>query len=383
MSYEYLNPDRLRSFKLAKEIGRVPQYKIPLTPEQEDKVNRVLLESLLFDFHNNPIVLPENMEEFQEYSRRGRFWTAYEGMRESGIHACLNGFGSLSYISSTIGYQFTDVVYDLGMRFSDFEHHKDQVIIARFAEDIFKAKEEGKVAMVAHLENAGAIGNILDRLDVLYGLGIKCIGLTHNDTNYIGGGRTDRTDMGLTHFGVQVVERMNELGVLIDLAHASDRVIRDALEISQKPCCSTHDCCFEVSQNARCKSNEILKAIAKKGGVIGLHAIPNVLSKSPDQGIEDILRSIDHAVNVAGINAVAIGTDTVFGDHVALHKKILESVCLGKELKTFPAPYMKGIENPGDFQNIARGLVKRGHSERDIQKIMGGNALRIFEDAVG
>jgi membrane dipeptidase len=151
MSYEYLNPDRLRSFKLAKEIGRVPEYKIPLTPEQEDKVNRILQESLLFDFYNNPIVLPENMEEFQDYSRRGRFWTAYEGMRESGIHACLNGFESLSYISSTIGYQFTDVVYDLGMRFSDFEHHKDQVIIARFAKDIFKAKGEGKVAMVAHL----------------------------------------------------------------------------------------------------------------------------------------------------------------------------------------------------------------------------------------
>ena len=107
------------------------------------------------------------------------------------------------------------------------------------------------------------------------------------------------------------------------------------------------------------------------------------MSKSPDQGIEDVLRSIDHVVNVAGINAVAIGTDTVFGDHVALHKKILESVSLGKELKSFPAPYMKGIENPGEFPNITRGLVKRGYSHTDIQKIIGGNALRIFEEVVG
>lgn len=90
-----------------------------------------------------------------------------------------------------------------------------------------------------------------------------------------------------------------------------------------------------------------------------------------------------HAVKVAGIDAVAVGTDSFFGDHVALHQKILESVSLGRELKTFPAPYMRGIENPGEFPNITRGLVKRGYSETDIQKIIGGNALRVFEEVVG
>ncbi len=383
MSYEYLNPDRLRSFKLAKEIGRVPEYKIPLTPEQEDKVNQVLQESLLFDFHNNPILLPENMEEFQEYSRRGRFWTAYEGLRKSKITACLNGFGSLSYISSTTGYQFADVIYDLGMRFSDFAHHQDQVLIARSSSDIRQAKREGKVAMIAHLENAGAIGNVLDRLDVLYGLGMRCMGLTHNDSNFIGSGRTDRGEGGLTHFGIQVVERMNDLGLLIDLAHASDQVILDALKVSRQPCCSTHDCCLAASNNPRCKGDPILKAIADRGGVIGIHAIPNVLSSRNEQGIEDVLDHIDHAVKVAGIDAVAVGTDSFFGDHVALHRRILESVSLGRELKTFPAPYMTGIENPGEFPNITRGLVKRGYSEAGIQKIVGGNALRIVEEVVG
>ncbi len=383
MSYEYLNQGRLRLFKLAKEIDRVPPYEIPLTPSQEDKVNQIHEENIVFDFHNNPIILPENMDEFQEYSRRGRFWTAYEGLKKSRINACLNGFGGLSYISSTIGYQFGDVLHDLGMRFSDFEHHRDKVIIARCSGDIHQAKREGKVAMVAHVENAGAIGNILDRLDVLYGLGVRCMGLTHNDTNYIGSGRTDRTDGGLTFLGTQVVERMNELGLLIDLAHASDRVIMDALEISKNPCCITHDCCLAVSNNPRCKSDAVLRAIADRGGVIGILAIPNVLSNSPEQGIEDVLKNIDHATKVAGIDAVAVGTDTFFGDHVELHKRMLESVSLGKELRAFPARHMRGIESPGDFGNIARGLVKSGYSEGNIKKIIGGNALRIFSDVVG
>lgn len=79
----------------------------------------------------------------------------------------------------------------------------------------------------------------------------------------------------------------------------------------------------------------------------------------------------------------AVGTDTFFGDHVGLHRKMLESVSLSRELQTFPAPYMKGIENPGDFPNVTRGLVKRGYSDDEIQKIIGGNALRVFEEVVG
>lgn len=383
MSYEHIDSGRLRVFKLAQEIERVPKCEIRLAPDQEDRVNRIHEEGILFDFHNNPILLPENIEEFQEYSRRGRFWTAYEGLKHSKITATLNGFGSVSFISSIIGYQFEDVIYDMGMRFSDFEHHQDQVIIARSIRDIYHAKEERKVAMIAMLENAGSIGNVLDRIDVLYGLGMRCMGLTHNDSNYIGSGRTDRGDAGLTHFGIQVVERMNELKILIDIAHASDRTIQDALRISKTPCCSTHDCCQAVSGNPRCKSDAVLKAIADKGGVVGIHAIPNVLSREPDQGIEDVLRNIDHAVDVAGIDSVAVGTDTFFGDHVGMHRKILESVSLGRELPDFPAPYMKGIENPGDFPNVTRGLVKKGYSDDEIHKIIGRNALRVFKEVVG
>ena len=383
MSYEYLSQSRLHSIKLAKEVKRVPDFTFELTPDDEDKLKEIQEECIIFDFHNNPIILPENMEDLMEYCHRGRFWTAYRGLKESKIDACLNGFGSLAYISSTIGYQFSDVIYDLGMRFSDFEHHTNDVVIARSSNDIYRAKKEGKVAMLAMLENAGAIGNVLDRLDVLYGLGIKCMGLTHNDNNYIGGGRTDRANTGLSRFGVQVIERMNDLGILIDLAHSSDKTIQEALEISKKPCCSTHDCCLEVSKNIRCKKNSTLKAIADKGGVIGIHAIPNVLSKLPEQGIEDVLQHIDHAVNICGINAVAVGTDSIFGDHVEMHKKMLESVCLGIELKEFPAIYMKGIENPGDFHNITRGLIKRGYKNNDIKKIIGENVIRIIKEVFG
>lgn len=383
MSFEHIKHKEIKEYKLAKEIGRVPSSVVELDPEQEARAKELQQNSIVIDFHSHPVLMPEDMSQFVDYSRRGRYHTGYEGLKKAGLTACLDGMGSLAYMSAMAGWQFEDMVFELGMRFSDFDHHRDEVIIGRFAEDIGRAKKEGKVAIIPHIENAGAIGNYLDRIDVLYGLGYRCMGLTYNDSNWIGGGRTEKGKTGLSHFGRDVVGRMNDLGVLIDLAHSNDAAILEAVEVSEAPCVTTHDCAYSVNQSPRCKGDQILKAIADKGGVIGVEAVPNVLSTKPKQGIEDVLDHMEHMVKVAGIDHVAMGLDTLFGDHVGLHKEIMVFIDLSKMLREFPTEYMDGIENPSEIPNVTRGLVKRGYSDEEIKKLIGSNVLRIFEEVVG
>jgi membrane dipeptidase len=383
MSYEHIKRSSVPQFELVPQIGRVPHMMVDLNPDEENRAKQIQKDAVIIDFHSHPIVLPNNMEEFESYSRRGRYHTGYLGLKQAGLTACFDGMGSLSYISSTVGWQFEDVISELGMRFSDFDHHRDEVMIGRFANDIRIAKKEGKIAIIPHLENIGVIGNRIDRVDILYGLGFRCAGLTYNDSNFIGGGLTEVEPSGLTRFGREVVGRMNDLKMLIDLSHSAENVILQTLETSAYPCVLTHDCAYSIHKFARCKSDKVLRAIGEKGGVIGIEAVPNVLSRNKEQSVEDFLNHMEHIINLTGVDHVAVGTDTVFGDHVALHKKIMNFIDVGNLLSDFPAEYVKGIENPSEIPNIARGLIKRGYQNEDISKLIGGNVLRVFEEVVG
>jgi len=383
MSFEYIKHKKIKEYRLAREIGRVPSSIVELDPEQEVRARELHRDSIVFDFHCHPIRLPEDMSQFEAYSRRGRYHTGYEGLQKSGLTACLDGMGALAYISSMAGWQFEDVAFELGIRLSDFDHHREKVVIGRFAQDIRRAKEEGKTAIIPHIENVGAIGNYLDRIDILYGLGYRAMGLTYNDTNYIGGGRTEREQSGLSNFGRDAVGRINDLGALIDVAHAGDAVILEALEISEAPCVSTHDCAYTVHQHPRCKSDQILKAIADKGGVIGVESVPNMVSRSITQGIEDVFRHMEHIINVAGIDHVAVGSDTVFGNQAELQMQVMQFIDVSGLLEGFVDTSIDGFENPSEIINVTRGLIKRGYADEEIKKIIGGNALRVFEKVVG
>ncbi len=144
MSYEHIKHSKVPQFDLVPQIGRVPRMVIDLNPEEEGRASQITREAILIDFHSHPIVLPKNMEEYESYSRRGRYHTGYAGLKQAGLTACFDGMGSLAYISSTVGWQFEDVVYELGMRFSDFDHHRNEVTLGRFADDIRRAKKRAR-----------------------------------------------------------------------------------------------------------------------------------------------------------------------------------------------------------------------------------------------
>ena len=254
--------------------------------------------------------------------------------------------------------------------------------LALSAEDIRRAKREGKEAVMMQLEPQ-TIGPVLDRVSIAHSLGVRCMLLTFNTRNYLGDGCGEKTNSGLSNLGFDAVERMNKVGMLIDLSHCGERTTLDAIEASTDPVLINHAGARALNPKmSRLKSDEPIQALAEKHGVFGVSAIPNQLSKAKRQGIHDLLNHIDYVVKLVGVDHVAIGLDICFDDHVAFHRTLIKRLMrgTGQELN---AEYMEGIESPEEWPNITRGLVSRGYSDQEIEKIIGGNALRIIEQVVG
>jgi membrane dipeptidase len=386
-SFQYLEPGTdYREFKLAREVDRVNSSKVEVTPEQETRVQRLLDECLVVSLHDHAFVVPEDPQQIFEYRRAGRDWTAYEGLAVSGIDAifdCL--MDGTAVITSKAGWKWDDIIWDLGMRLSDIAH-QDMVIRAETSEDIRRAKDNGQIAFIPSLEAATPIENELDRLDILYGLGIRSSGIAYSEANTLGCGLREQADGGLTEFGRAAVERMNKLGIAIDISHSGDQTSLDTIAVSARPIFITHAGARALWDTKRMKPDSVLRACADKGGVIGIEAAPHTtLTKQHSlHSIESFMEHFEYCVQLIGIDHVAFGPDTLFGDHVALHHAFARQLSI-KSVHGSAAfqevAFVDGVENPAEeFPNIVRWLVKHNYSDQDIDKVLGGNITRVLKE---
>jgi len=235
-SFQYLEPGTdYREFELAKELDRVPSRTVEVSASQEDRVQRILDEHVAVSLHDHCFVVPQDFGDLAEYRRQGRDFTGYAGMAQSGLDAvfdCL--MDGTATITSKAGWKWDDIIYDLGMRLSDIAH-QDFIVRGETLADIKRAKENGQIAFIASLEAATAIENEVDRLDILYGLGIRSSGIAYSEANTLGSGLKEARDGGLTEFGRQAVRRMNKLGIAIDVSHSGDQTSLDTIEVSERP----------------------------------------------------------------------------------------------------------------------------------------------------
>ncbi len=383
MAYDYLQQNVI-PVKLCKEIGRIGEKVVKLSPKDEERAMRLHRESIVIDFHLHDTVMPEDLKDFETLARSGRPAVGYEGIKKSGLTGFLCGFGgSMGRRSSPTPWQLNDIIWDLGIRQADLDHHPEVGIRGYSAKDIRKAKETGRTAIIPHVENAQMIDNDLDRVDMLYGLGLRCQGISYNSRTTVADGCTERTDGGLSNFGFKVIERMNRLGMLIDLSHSSDIAAKETIEASKAPCAFTHTFARALFENPRGRSDDLLKLLAEHGGVIGVAAVANLMSGKEVQTIFDVIDQVDYLVKLVGVDHVAVGTDAMFGDHVGMHKLMRGVMDMMKALKDLPAPYVEYIENPSEWPNLTRALVARGYSDEAIKKIIGENVLRVLEQTIG
>jgi membrane dipeptidase len=385
-SFQYLEPGvDYKPFKLAQEIGRVEPYTYPVSEEQERRVQRLLQEHVIISLHDHTSVFPDDMDQLFEYVRQGREWTGYQGLSISGIDVLFENFmDGTALITSSAGWKWTDVIHDLGLRYSDFAH-QDMVYVALTIDDLYRAKREGKIAFVATLESATPVENELDRVDVLYGLGVRSMGITYSESNALGSGLKEPRDGGLTHFGRRVVRRMNQLGMTIDVAHCGDQTALDVIETSQKPIVISHVGARALWNTPRMMPDEVFKACAEKGGVIGVEAAPHttLTHQHPQHSIESYMEHLVYIADLVGIEHVACGPDTLFGDHVGLHHAFASQLSIGSAhagVEYEEVAYVEGLENPGEVMpNVIRWLVAHSYSDQEIAQVAGKNVLRVLE----
>tara|TARA_Y100000590_G_scaffold197212_2_gene223977 strand:- start:1110 stop:2342 length:1233 start_codon:yes stop_codon:yes gene_type:complete len=395
-SFQYLTAGRdYRSFDLCPELDRVESFRVPLTVDEEARAKDLLEKTILISLHEHLGIFPDDVKETPEYVKEGRMATAFEALAAScwdGIFDnLLNGIGS---IHSRHGWQWEDIVHDLGMRLCDLSHQKMLVHCTRTGQ-IERAHHEGQIAWIASLEGAAMIENDLDRIDILYGLGIRALGIAYSEANALGSGLKEPRDGGLTVFGRKAVERMNKLGMLIDCSHCGDQTSLDTIEISSKPIMLSHIGARALWDSNRLAPDQVLEACAAKGGVIGVEAAPHttITYNRPVHDINSFMEHFEYINNLVGIDHVGFGPDTLYGDHVGLHQTYASDLSLDESRATNKdggklfkeeheqVEYVKGLENPteGSF-NIVRWLVTNGYGDEEITKVMGGNALRVLKE---
>jgi membrane dipeptidase len=384
-SYQYLEEADYQQFELAPELDRVAPYDLALTAEQEERTVRLIRENIVISLHDHPQVFPADMTQVRDYIRTGRERTGYLGLARSGMTAVFdNLMDGTACVTSHSGWKWDDIVYDIAMRKSDIAH-QDYVTIAYGLQDIYDAHANDQLAIVLSLEAATPIENEVDRVDLLYGLGVRQMGIAYSEANTLGSGLKEKGDGGLTVFGRRAVRRMNQLGIAIDVSHSGDRTCLDTFEVSEKPVLITHAGARSIWPTPRMKPDSVLKACAESGGVIGIEAAPHTTLSHDhiEHSLESVMDHFQYCVDLMGIEHVAFGPDTLFGDHVTLHDVFAANLGVHNAHSgpDYPKqPYVAGLENPTEcFHNIVGWLVKNGYSDDEIKLVTGGNIIRVLE----
>ena len=390
-SFQYLEAGRdFKKFELAEELDRVDSTKVQLDAQQEQRVEQFITDNILISVHEHLGVFPRDIMQTPAYIKEGRMATGYQGLAKSHWDCVFdNLMNGVCQIHSKGGWKWSEVIHDLGMRLCDIAH-QDFVVHCKTVDDIVDAHQTGKVAWVAVMEGAMMIENELDRIDLLYGFGLRSLGITYSESNALGSGLKETRDGGLTKFGQRAVERMNKVGLLIDCSHTGDQTALDTIECSTKPIILSHIGAKALWDSNRLAPDDVLKACADKGGVIGIEAAPHttLTAKQPKHNLDAVMEHFEYIKDLVGIDHVTLGPDTLYGDHVGLHGaysaalSLKESKGAGAEgLEFEKVEFVDGLENPTEGSyNIVRWLIKNGYSDEDMAKVMGQNTLRLLRD---
>jgi len=364
------------------------------------KALNILDRTLSIDSHSDtPLRLQDSTFDLGKRNERGCFDIPrmIDGKLSLEFFAIFVANGLEKENPSRLAFDYIENVYKA------INKYNNMISLAFSTKDVKRLYKEGKKIICLGMENGLPIEDDFGNLELFYNLGIRYITLTHSRNNSICDSSTDTTETwgGLSPFGKKLVHKMNEMGIMIDVSHISDKSFWDVIKISKSPIIASHSCCRALSSNPRNLTDDMIKALAKNGGVLQLNFYPAYLDEEYEKkaneyyksisGLLDSLRSlykndqkklreemfnlrkrisppesvdverlidhIDHIVKLVGVDYVGIGSDF-------------------DGLSVFP----KGLEDVSKLPIITYHLLKRGYSEEDIKKILGGNFMRVWEN---
>ena len=300
--------------------------------------------------------------------------------------------GGVTAINATIATweNYPETMDTIAAWLRRFGEYEDVLAQVKTVADIRQAKRDGKVGIILGFQNATPIENDLNRLAVFHALGVRIIQMTFHERNLLGNGCYEPRDGGLSHFGVDAVRELNRLGILVDLSHCGTRTTLDTIEQSERPVACTHANARSYFDVPRNKTDEALKLMAARGGVVGATAIAGFLRTGWQSTLDDYVDAIDHLVQMLGIDHVAIGTDFTQDQPVSFWRYIgsqqgtkYPSVWTNTARPPSvnqPGLYPRDLETPDKLPNLAAALLRRGYSAADTAKLLGENWLRLFEE---
>ncbi len=300
-------------------------------------------------------------------------------IRESGV----------TVVKCTLGGgngKFEETVADIGALEQLIEAWPNDLMTVRTAADMSRAQQEHKLGFIYSFEAEAMLEGKLERIEMFRHLGVRVMQLTYNRRSPFGVGCLDGDTEALTELGRKAIAKMNELGVAVDLSHSNTQTTREGIAASTKPVIFSHTGCRAVYQHPRSKEDRDMKALADKGGVMGIYMLP-FLTPSPKQPmLEDYMRHMEHALNVCGEDHVGVGSDVPFEkiatpDLDALRKEVDERKAAGISAPGEDRPpYIPDMNTPRKMEIIADALVKRGYSSGAVEKVLGLNFRRVFTE---
>ena len=320
------------------------------------RANRIHGQAVVIDAHAHP--KPGAAETLSLGEKTAAFEVDFVTMKEGGLDAV---FFALPMLRSDSGERPDAIliVEDARAVAEEVGRFGDLAEVARSSEDISRIHTLGKRAVLLGVESADPFGGDIGALGRFFDAGIRMITLPSEPLSASVPGQDDQSDSGLNDFGKRVIEEMNRLGIMIDITHIPDSLQLEIIGTSVRPVVASHSCTRALNDVPRQMPDSIIRALAEKGGVICVTFYPGHISGGyPGQtvDIEDLVDHIDHIVGVAGIDHVGFGSDFLGSEH-----------------------HTVGLESATGLPGITHSLLRRGYSQREIEKILGGNLLRVFE----
>ncbi len=304
------------------------------------------------------------------------FW---EGLEASGVDVSVVTIGAFG----PRPFSFEGAVADLSSYQKLFES-TDRIRKVTSAGDARSVKDDGAFGIILDFQNSTHFGDDLDKLDLFYEFGLRVIQLTYNTRNLVADGCTERNPGGLSKFGVSVIRRMNELGILIDTSHSSERTTLDAIEVSERPTAVTHSFAKSLHDHDRGKGDDVIRATGEAGGYFGVVCVPFFLTAEPEATLDHFIAHFEKVVELAGPEHVGIGTDwgQVFPKTLVdlLHEEV-RRFGFGPEHRVDFNAQLKGFETWERWPAITAALARRGYSDDEMSGFLGQNFLRVFEQA--
>lgn len=338
----------------------MPQF-LSLSPEQEQRAKKLHYDSIVID---GLCYMAASVED-----------TYLRIMIDAGITAT-------NVTVPEILDNFEQTIRRIADWYASLEKSRDIFMQVLSVDDIHRARAEGRTAIIMGFQDTKPIENELKLIDIFYRLGIRIIQLTYQYRNFVGGG-CGEDDPGLSAFGRDLVEKLNDTGILIDLSHCGPKTSMETIELSGRPVAFTHAGLLALCDHVRNKSDELVSAISEKGGLIGFPSYSQFLDIRGNRRptINEYLDAIDHVVNLSGIDHVGMGFDftpTWVEEDYNISAVAYPEIYLDYSFQETP---VRGLYGVMDSINVTRGLVSRGYSDEDIQKVLGDNFLRVFKQA--